>query len=176
MGAARQEMRPGAIDRHKDGSASKTCDGKDDAALTQLTGDKAKAVLDKAQFLSPATSRRAYLLARDDSGVYYYVDAIRKEGDDHHGTNHRVFVGKKGAMKLLPLTDQASDSAGDVFSTKNGDLRLVKNRYDETKVTTQWVKGDKRTELVWLDVDVNSHLIYSDLGVYTFLGTLCDSL
>ena len=36
-----------------------------------------------------------------------------------------MFVGKKGAMKQLPLTDVASDTAGEVFATKTGDLRLV---------------------------------------------------
>ena len=170
-----RELRPGSISRLHDGTVMKQCDGLDEAALTLLTGDKAKAVIDKAQFMSPAMMRHAYLLARDDNGVYYYVDAIRGGGEDYHGRVHRGIVGRKGAMKQMPLTDMASDSAGDVFSTKTGSLRLVRNR-DSEKITTMWVKGDKRSELVWLDLDVNSHLIYSDLGIYTFLGTICDGL
>jgi hypothetical protein len=39
-----------------------------------------------------------------------------------------------------------------------------------------WVKGEKRLELVYLDTDVNSAVIFRDLGVYTFLGTLCDNV
>jgi hypothetical protein len=150
----------------------KSCDGKDDAVLTELTGDKANAILDKAAFLSSAILHVPHLLARDDSGVYYYVDRIAKA---YGGKGYRVYIGKKGAMKLLPLTDVASDSAGEVFSTKTGDLRLVRHTEDR-KDTMTWVKGEKRMDLVFLDTDVNSAVIFRDLGIYTFLGTLCDNI
>jgi hypothetical protein len=89
------------------------------------------------------------------------------------GAGYRVFVGKKGAMKQMPLTDVASDSAGEVYSTKNGDIRIVT---ENGKSTAAWIKGEKRKELSVLDLDVNSHIIYSELGVYEFLGTVCDEL
>ena len=162
----------GSLGRKKDGSYEKSCRGKDDMGLTELTGDKARAVLDKAAFLTMAIVRVPHLLARDDSGVYYYVDRIAKI---YGGKGYRVFVGRKGAMKQLPLTDVASDSAGDVFSTKSGDLRLVRNT-ESSKETMTWVKGEKRTELVFLDTDLNSVVIFKDLGLYTFLGTLCDNV
>lgn len=170
------ELRPGSIDRKADGTFQKHCDGKDDPVLSQLTGDKAKAILDKAQFLTTAMVRRPYLLGRDDSGVYYYVDTIAKQ---YGGKGFRVFVGKKGAMKELPLTDVASDSAGDVFATKSGDLRLVggpagQGGASNSKMT--WIRGEKRTDLVGLDLDVNSRLIFRDLGVYKFTGTICDNI
>ena len=101
------ETRPGEVRRKKDGSVSKACDGKDDHGLTQLSGDKAKAVLDRSVFLSPVLVRRPHFLARDDRGNYYYVDKLAR---DHGGKGYRVFSGKKGAMKQLPLTDVASDS------------------------------------------------------------------
>src|SRR5947207_1056188 len=126
----------------------------------------------KAAFLTSAIVRVPHLLARDDSGVYYYVDRYAKI---YGGKGYRVYVGRKGAMKQMPLTDVASDSAGDVFSTKSGDLRLVRNS-ENNKETMTWVKGEKRTELVFLDTDVNSVVIFKDLGVYTFLGTLCDNV
>lgn len=171
-----KEIRPGAFIRHHDGSFEKTCDGFDDAKLTALTGDQAKQVLDKYAFVSTALQRRAHLLARDDSGVYYYVDRLYVKAEPNEkGTGDRVFVGRKGAMTQMPLVDIASDSSGEVYATKTGTLRLVHNQTDYGKVTTAWVKGEKRSELVWLDVDANSHLIYSDLGIYTFLGTLCDN-
>ncbi|HET7503193.1 MAG TPA: hypothetical protein VFK02_19370 [Kofleriaceae bacterium] len=157
---------------YKDKVYAKTCDGKDDAVLTELTGDKARAILDKTQFLTMAVVHVPHLLARDDSGVYYYVDRIAKI---YGGKGYRVFVGKKGAMKQMPLTDVASDSAGDVFSTKSGDLRLVRNS-ESNKETMTWVRGEKRTELVFLETDVNSAVIFKDLGIYTFLGTLCDNV
>jgi hypothetical protein len=163
----------GDLGRKKDGTYEKSCRGKDDAVLTELSGDKAKAILDKTAFVTSAIIHVPHLLARDDSGVYYYVDRFAKF---YGGKGYRVFVGKKGAMKQMPLTDVATDSAGDVFSTKSGDLRLVRNSDNNNKETTTWVKGEKRTELVFLDTDVNSAVIFKDLGIYTFLGTFCDNI
>lgn len=160
------------LTRKKDGTYLKSCRGKDDLGLTELSGDKARAVLDRSAFLTRGTIRVPHLLARDDSGVYYYVDALSKA---YGGKGYRVFVGRKGAMKQMPLTDVASDSAGDVFSTKSGDLRLVRNN-DNNKETMTWVRGEKRTDLVFLDTDANSVVIFKDLGIYTFLGTLCDNV
>ena len=170
-----EEIRPASVMRKTDGTYMKWCDGKDDAILTELTGDKAKVVLDKYTFLSPALVRRPHLFARDDSGTYYYVDRLDKA---HGGKGYRVFVGKKGAMKQLALLDVASDSAGQVFSTKTGDLRLVNTTAggDDMKPSTKWVKGEKKTSLIPLDLDVNSPIIFKDLGIYKFTGTLCDNI
>src|SRR5512139_2447758 len=83
------------IGRRQDGSYYRSCGQKvSDAELTEVTGDKAKEILDKAQFMSTTMLRVPYLLARDDRGVYYYVDVLRKV---YGGSGHRVFVGKKGA-------------------------------------------------------------------------------
>ncbi len=148
--------------------------GTDETGLTQLTGDKAKQVLAKTPFLSPALVRRAHLLARDDSGVYYYIDVLRQK---YGGKGYRLFVGKKGAMKPVAITDIASDTGGEVFSTKSGDLRLVTSNLDENaRSSATWIKGDKHTQLVALDVDMNSPVIYRDLGIYTFIGTVCENL
>ena len=167
------QLRPGSIDRKADGTFFKSCDGQDDFVLAEQTGDKAKAVLDKYTFVSPGLVRRPHLFARDDSGIYYYVDKLSQL---HGGKGYRVFVGRKGGMKQLALTDVASDSAGQVFSTKTGDLRLIKSIDDEDKRTTAWVKGSRKTELISLDLDVNSPIIFNDLGVYKFTGTICDNL
>jgi len=80
--------------------------------------------------MTSAIVRVPHVFARDDAGVYYYVDRIAKV---YGGKGFRVFVGKKGAMKQLALTDVASDSEGDVFSTKTGDLRLVRNHTESGK-------------------------------------------
>jgi hypothetical protein len=166
----------GALQHTRDGSYRKSCNSTDArpdfVGLTELSGDKARAVLDKAQFLSSAILRVPHLLARDDHGVYYYVDRI---AELYGGKGYRVFVGKKGALKQMPLVDVASDSAGDVFSTKSGDLRLVRNRKSDEETIT-WVRGGKRTDLVLLDTDDNLALIFKDLGIYGFLGTLCDNV
>lgn len=169
-------VQPGSIMRKADGSFSKWCGSEHETSLTQLTADKAKQVLDKSSFWTSAMIHRPHLLARDDAGVYYYVDVLREQ---YGGKGYRVFVGKKGAMKQLPLSDIASDTAGEVFATKSGNLRFI---HDETldegkpKTAVTWVRGEKRSPLVQLDVDMNSPLIFKDLGIYAFLGTICDDL
>jgi hypothetical protein len=163
-------IRPAVFQHRADGSHVKSCGDQPEIPLTQLTGEKAKAVLDKAQFMSEYLMRRPHMLARDDTGTYYYVDRLSK---DYGSKGFRVWIGKKGAMKQMPLTDVASDTAGQVFSTKTGDLRLD-NRADVNKMW--WIRGEKRTELITLDVDANSPVIFSDLGIYSFLGTLCDNM
>jgi hypothetical protein len=171
-----KDMHPGALRYLADGTYQRYCSGQDDAGLTQLTGDKAKAVVDGYTFLTSALVHRPHLLARDDSGVYYYIDKVAAA---YGGNGYRVFVGKRGAMKQLPLVDVATDGGGQVFSTKLGDLRLVSDTSSSDgsgKLRVSFVKGDKRTELVWLDLDVNSPLIFKDLGVYDFIGTLCDNV
>jgi hypothetical protein len=164
-------IQPGSVGRKADGTYFRYCGGDNKSPLTELTGDKAKAVLDKSSFLTSAMIRRPHLLARDDGGVYYYVDVIRNQ---YGGKGFRVFIGKKGAMKQKPLTDIASDTAGDVFATKTGDLRIVNDT--DAAGTVTWVKGQKHVTLRKLDVDANSRLIFKDLGVYSFTGTICENI
>jgi hypothetical protein len=162
---------PGSLGRKQDGSFEKFCGGDIRTGLTLVTGDKAKAILDKYQFVSSGIVHVPHALMRDDAGVYYYVDALAKP---YGGHGYRVFVGKKGAMKQVPLSDTASDSAGEVFSTKSGDLRLTIT--DQGSKTAVWGKGGKQTPLIVLDTERDEPLIFRDLGVYKFLGTLCDDL
>ncbi|MBV8756930.1 MAG: hypothetical protein JO257_06640 [Deltaproteobacteria bacterium] len=162
---------PGTIMRNEDGSYVKFCGGENKTGLTLVTGDKAKAVLDKDQFLTTAVLRLPHAFFRDDTGTYYYVDALREQ---YGGKGFRVFVGKKGAMKQLPLSDVASDSAGEVFSTKTGDLRLVMS--GSQPKSGVWIKGGKKTELIVLDTDRDSPVIFKDLGIYGFMGTICDDI
>jgi hypothetical protein len=138
-----------------------------ETGLTQLTGDKAKAVLDKYQFMSSALIRKPHILARDDHGLYYYVDRLRE------GKGFRVFVGRKGAMKELPIIDMSTDAAGEVFATKSGDLRITNRRGDTQDAV--WSRGDKKEPLIALDEFLNSPVIYAQLGVYTFTGTICET-
>jgi hypothetical protein len=132
-------------------------------------GDNAK-VLGAAKFLAPRWKRRAYALARDDSGTYYYVDRAREPDDSK---DFRVFRGPKGAVKPLKMTNVVSDSEGDIFITKAGKLRLVLDKHE-----TQWSEGEKTVKLVPLPIDDNHVMIYTDLGVYAGekLGTPCDDL
>jgi len=72
-------VQPGSVGRKADGTHFRYCGGDNTTTLTELIGDKAKAVLDKSAFFTSAMIRRPHLLARDDGGVYYYVDVIRNE-------------------------------------------------------------------------------------------------
>ncbi|MDQ3334079.1 MAG: hypothetical protein M4D80_02880 [Myxococcota bacterium] len=167
----------GSVGRRKDDTFFRSCGGGSkatDADLTQITGDKAKEILEKYKFLTTPIIRKPYLLARDDRGVYYYVDVLR---NIYGGSGHRVFVGKKGALKQMALTDVTSDSAGDVFSTKTGDLRLVHTVVEgKAKPTAQWIRGEKRSDLIYLDLYMNQPLIYRDLGLYKIPGTICGNI
>lgn len=144
------------------------CRPKDDGKrkLTQLTADEAKTLLARATFYPPLWERQTHMLLRDDDGIYYFVDELREELG---GNGYRVFVGAKGALKELPLTNVASDSAGEVFATKSGSLKIVS---DGNKA--YWSKGGKKTELVRLDPMENRYLIYRELGIYGQLGAVCD--
>lgn len=135
--------------------------------LSPLPPDEARKVLAKATFLPPLWERSAHFLARDDDGVYFFVDELREE---YGGKGFRVFVGKKGALKEAAMTNVVSDSAGEIYSTKTGELKIVAGADGKA----YWKKGGKKTELVVLDLAKNRYVVYRDLGVYGTLGVVCD--
>jgi hypothetical protein len=139
-------------------------------ALTELKPDDAKALVEKATFFAARWTRVPYLLSRDDRGTYYFVDMLR---DVPGKKDMKLYVGPRGKLVLQPLTNIVSDSMGDIFSTKTGELRLVANG-EELK----WVQGAKESKLLRVPVEDNHVLIYTDLGVYERLplGTPCDDL
>jgi hypothetical protein len=130
---------------------------------------KVTAMVGGAKFHPPRWKYRAYALARDDAGTYYYVDRRRDEGS----MEFRLYSGQRGSMKPLKMVNVVSDSEGDIFSTKTGELRLVLDKKESA-----WVQKGKRQQLKSLPVEDNVALIYADLGVYTGqpLGTPCDLL
>jgi len=167
-------VQSGSIRHEHDDSFVKRCGNEHRIDLARVPTAKGKAILDKAKVFSTAMLRAPHLLARDDTGTYYYVDAYRKQ---YGGQGYRVFVGRKGAMKQLPLRDVASDTGGEVYSTRTGNLRLVTKNSEDGSVSFQqavWIRGQRRTQLITLDVDANSEVIFKELGVYRFLGTICD--
>ncbi len=145
----------------------------DGVELTLLTPAAVQAIISKATFRTSAIVRRPVALSRDDSGVYYYVDRLR---DDLGGEGFRVFVGKRGAMKQLPLVDVANDAAGMVFATGKGDLRLTINAEKPNEpATTVWANKKNTVTLRNVGIGpVSSYLIHRDLGVYGSMGVFCD--
>ena len=152
----------------KDGVYTLAC-GDRTTVFKPTAEEQAKTVLATAVFKPPRWKRRAYALARDESGTYYYVDRAR----DDDVKDFRLWAGPRGQLKPLPMTNVVSDSEGDIFATRSGELRLVLDKQESF-----WVKGKVRAPLKFLPLDDNVRLIYSDLGVYAGepLGTPCDVL
>jgi hypothetical protein len=152
----------------KDGIFTLRCDERT-TVFRPTESSKAKAVLDEATFHAPRWLHRAYALARDETGTYYYVDRAR----DEEVKDFRLWAGPRGQLKPLAMTNVVSDSEGDIFATRSGELRLVLDKKESA-----WVKGKQRITLKLLPVEDNVQLIYSDLGVYAGepLGTPCDLL
>jgi hypothetical protein len=137
--------------------------------LVQLPADQAKAFLQKTPLHPPLWQRLSHLLGRDDDGVYYFVDELREE---YGGHGYRVFIGQKGAMKEVPMKNVVSDSAGEIFATTSGDLKIVTGE----KGKAYWKKGGKKEDLTLLEPKDNRYLIYSELGIYGSIGTVCDDM
>ena len=160
----------GGIDYNQDGKKMSVQCGDRKTELKQLPAAEAKPLVDGGQFFKSRWNRYAYALARDNTGKYYYVDNQR---EPEHSKNFRLWAGQKGAMKPQKMLNVVSDSEGDIFATKSGQLRLVLDKHETT-----WIQNEKKTKLVYLPVEDNHVMIYTDLGVYTGepLGTPCDDL
>lgn len=158
----------GRIEREPNGSISLLC-GKATEPWHLMSPAEGAKLAETARFLPPLWTRQAHFLARDDRGVYVYVDRMQNA---FGGKGHRIFRGPKGGMKELKMTNIVSDSMGEIYATKGGDLRLVSGTGKAT-----WVAKKKPTELTIVPVEDNASVIYSELGIYPGnLGTPCDAI
>lgn len=144
------------------------CQSREKRPLTQLSADQGRKVIASAQFFEPFWQRESRFLARDDDGTYFFVDRLR---DEAGGGGYRIFVGKKGTMKQLPMTNLVNDSAGDIYATRSGELKFITENGKAF-----WKKGNRRTELVVLPPAANRYLIYRELGIYGQLGVVCEDM
>ena len=146
-----------------------TC-GERKTGLTPVADKEAKDLLAKAAFDKSPRKRRAYALARDDRGRYFYVDTGRTPETEKA---FKLYVGPKGNLKPQKMTNVVSDSEGDIFSTKTGSLRLILSKNEGT-----WIENKKEKKLILVPVEDNVKMIYTELGVYSGerLGTPCDDL
>lgn len=139
------------------------------AQLTKLTADETRVLFQDLKFYPPLWKREPRFLARDEDGIYYYVDQLSKK---YGGNGHRVYVGQKGSMEELAMTNVVSDSAGDIYATKSGQLKILADK----GTTAFWLNRRRKRKLTVLEVRNNRYLIYRDLGIYGRLGTVCDDL
>ena len=168
------KSRDGEI-RLKDGQYTVKC-GDRSTTFKPVTEATREARLAKAEFFKRKWQRRAYLLARDDEGNYYYVDRARTP---HDSFDFHLYTGHRGNMKPLPLVNIVSDTEGDIFASKRGRLRLIYTAArNQRQKSLEWIKGRARKSLTNVPVALNAQLIYRDLGVYDGkrLGTPCDDL
>ena len=133
--------------------------------LQLLSKKERDAVLRGATFeKQPKWKREPYFLSRDSRGTYYYVD---KYSERFGGKRYRVFVGRRGQLKLTKLKGVVEDSEGTLFSTDSGELRLVVNTGGEAgRQSAVWIRGRKETPLTSVAIRPNLRLIYDELGVY----------
>jgi hypothetical protein len=159
----------GGVGMRKGGPVTVQC-GDRKTELEPVEGDERAKLLAEATFHAPLWKHRPYSLARDEKGIYYFVDRPR---EPENNKAFRLFAGPRGSLKPLKMTNVVSDSQGDIFTTKRGELRLVLD-----KRQSKWIAGKKETELTSLPLEDNRIMIYSDLGVYAGqrLGTPCDDM
>jgi hypothetical protein len=144
--------------------------------LQPVDGKTARPMLDTATYGPSPRKWRSHALARDSRGTYYYVDRGRTRGTEGQ---FRLFVGPKGNLVQQKMTNVVSDSQGDIFSTKSGDLRLILDASPDRSATDGiWIKNEKPMKLTIVPIDANIAMIHNDLGVYAGerLGMPCDDL
>jgi hypothetical protein len=90
--------------------------------LRRLDAGAARKLVSAASVqVANAFERVPQRLARDDAGTYYYTDALNiPEGF----TDHRLYVGKRGALRPMKLKDQVMDAAGELFITDAGTFKF----------------------------------------------------
>ncbi len=133
-----------------------------------LPSDKALPMLQGATYQRSPLDWKPYALGRDEHGTYYYVDAGRWEDNERV---FRVFLGKKGNVKPVELKNIVHDSEGDIFTTRQGDLRLTIG-----KQKGSWLKKGVKQKVLLVPIEDNLSMIYNELGAYegARLGTPCD--
>jgi hypothetical protein len=168
------DLRPYSRVEVKEEKETKKCEascGERSVQLQVLEATKATELLLAAKFEPQRMKSYPHALMRDETGNYYLVDRGLLPGEEK---SFRLFMGPKGGMKQLKMTNVVADSEGEIFSTKNGELRLVVDRSQ----APMWIAGKKKLALRVVPVEENLAMIYNDLGIYLGerLGTPCDDL
>lgn len=151
------------------GRATLTC-GQRKIPLRVVGPGGAKKVLSAARFYAAPFRRIPHLLARDEQGLYFYVDAARDPWSGRPAARQelRLRYGRKGALAPVELVDTVSDPGGLVLVTSTG--RLVAKGG-----TVEWASASARTPLTAVDLGDAAGLVYGELGAYgKRLGTPCD--
>ncbi|HEY3448308.1 MAG TPA: hypothetical protein VGK67_18270 [Myxococcales bacterium] len=169
----------GSFDSLGGGKYSLTCGQKKkvEVKLEPVGDAEAAKILKGAKFFKARWRRGAHALARDEEGHYFYLDKDRNERETGN-LDPRFYLGTKGRMQGFEILDHLTDSSADIYVTSAGRLKHLLGA-DEGK-KGEWIVGQQKTPLVWLDLDGlgPAQLIYTSLGVYAGerLGTPCDAV
>jgi len=153
----------------KGSQATLTC-GKRRIALRTVGPGGVRRVFEQAKLFAPPFRRVPFLLARDDQGSYFLVDAARdpNSGQPDDRPEYRLRYGKKGALAPIELADTIADGGGLVLVSPTG--RLV-----QKGGAVEWISGAAKTPLTPVEIRDAATFIYGELGAYgSRLGTPCD--
>ncbi|MCK5797248.1 MAG: hypothetical protein KAI47_08700 [Deltaproteobacteria bacterium] len=145
--------------------------------LTVLHDAEARHLLKHAKLYDHYAIRKPHLLARDDTGRYYYIERLgRSDHDRGIGLGFRLWIGRRGKMHLQRARDTIADEAGVMVFTTQGTIK-TNGRRDRA----WWIAKGQKTRLELTVVPRNkttSVMIYRDLGVYSGLRFWrpCDDL
>lgn len=144
-----------------------------EVVLTKLSAEEGAKRTKRSQYFEPFWQRNFHLFARDDHGIYYYVDKPWMGGDSSvevPADGYNVYIGWLDEMLLSPLKLVAKDSIGEVYGTSGSNQRLV-STHDEIRY---FDGGGVRTVHRLAPYDIS--LIYVDGGIHTgkIHGTPCD--
>jgi len=152
----------------KDGKFTLTC-GEKSVALKPVGAAETKRLIKSVKLRDTLWQRQGHGLARDEDGVYYYVDRAREKDT----TDYRVYVGVRGKVTGYPAELLVSDAAGELWSF-GGSKLMISERSQTAEVRT----GESVRKLIHLQTGDHAHFIYTQLGAYKAepLGTACDGL
>jgi len=171
---APNHARDGAVE--SDGQDWSLRCGEKSVRLAPVDSDERDVMVATAKFHERRFQRAPYVLARNDRGEYFYVD--RGAGPSKTSGFH-LYLGRSGKVTKRKLRWVVSDSEGDVFATKRGELRVKRDETGDPAIAWKPRGGKKRavTPLLTVPIGQNSLLIYKELGVYENqrFGTPCDS-
>ncbi len=151
----------------EEGTCEVTC-GTHTTALNLLPNDEMQSFVEGVEVVKAEPPRIPHALARDRRGIYYLVDRSQEPGRER---DFRLYVGPLGNLKRQSMRNVVSDSEGEIFSSKAGELRFILGAEDAL-----WITGKRQRKLLKVPIEDNWNMIYNRLGVYfgAKLGNPCD--
>lgn len=137
-------------------------------SLKPVSATQVKRLFAKTPLNDVRWQRSAHVLARDEEGIYYFVDRPRDEKAEQ---DYRIYVGQRGKVSVYAAQLLASDAAGEIFQF-GGSRISVSTRDGKAEIR----HGEVVRPLIYLDMQRHASLAYGALGAYKgeSLGTPCD--